>query len=103
MKDIDQARNLLVTLKELDKAVSDIEKDMTTGEYPYLEQERMLLIMDISDTYEKLLSVLKRMSKDKNNTFIVNRLKKQAELIIGGVQTYDSNTSHWEFNKIIYH
>ena len=89
---LDQARNLLNSLKKRIKELEEIKNELRTVSNENLEAlyaEEFSVAMEISDVFETLSIMLDKMEKSEDTNFIANRLRTQAEAIIGEHEEYN--------------
>lgn len=92
MEFLDQARALLNTLKKRANELEEIKIELETASLENLEvlyAEEFEIAVEMSDVFETLTIMLDKMSENEDSRFIANRLRTQAELIIGAHKEYD--------------
>lgn len=83
---IDTARASLEEMKRISKRLAEIDKELKVNKNDFgpLYGEQFRLIMDISKEFEQMSDILDHLEKqDEGMTFIVRRLRQQAEVLIG--------------------
>ena len=94
---LNQARNLLDNLKKTSVKLTEIKKDIETASPDKLEDlyaEEFEVMVEITDIFDLLDLYLDRLEEDESNTFISNRLRIQAELILGEFDIYELDGSN---------
>lgn len=89
---LEQARNLLDTLKKRSQDLEEIKLQLKNAPVESLEQlftEEFETAIEVSDIYYTLNLILDKMLSNEDTVFIAKRLKNQADLIIHEHQEYD--------------
>jgi hypothetical protein len=92
MEHIDQARNLLESLKRRSRELAEIKEELcgaSVDELEALYSEEFKVAMEMSDIFETLNLTLDRMEQGEDAAFIASRLRTQAEAIIGNHSEYE--------------
>ncbi len=88
---LEQARNLLESLKRRSRELEEIKFELNNAgvdELQHLYEEEFKVAMEMSDIFETLNLTLDRMEQNEDSEFIASRLRTQAEAIIGGFEEY---------------
>lgn len=89
---LDQARNLLNTLKKRSEDLEEIKIQLKNAPVESLEKlfaEEFEIAVELSDIYYTLNLILNKMLLNEDTIFIAKRLKNQADLIMYEHEEYD--------------
>lgn len=92
MEFLDQARGLLENLKKNARTLEQLQKEMDVASNDSMERlygEEFEIVIEMSDIFTTLTLILDKMMENEDSSFVANRLRTQAESIVGGQDKYE--------------